>query len=43
MRHHLLEIRKLNPLEVEETEEHFSEPEERAMTFFSVDREAWIH
>jgi len=28
-----LEIRKLNPLEAEETEEHFSEPEERAMTF----------
>ena len=32
MRHHLLEIRKLSPLEAEETEEHVSEPEERTMT-----------
>jgi hypothetical protein len=33
MRHHLLKIRKLRPLEAKETEEHFSEPEERTMTF----------
>ena len=33
VRHHLLEIRKLSPLEAEETEEHFSEPEEGTMTF----------
>lgn len=32
MRHHLVEIRKLSPLEAEETVEHFSEPEERTVT-----------
>ena len=32
MRHHLVEFRKLSPLEAEETEEHFSEPEERTVT-----------
>ena len=32
MRDHLVEIRKLSPLETEETEEHFSEPEERTVT-----------
>jgi hypothetical protein len=33
VRHRLLEIRKLSPLEAEETEEPFSEPEEGTMTF----------
>jgi hypothetical protein len=37
MRQHL-EIRKLSPLEAEETEEHFSEPEERTMTFSMLTR-----
>jgi hypothetical protein len=32
MRHHLVEIRKLSPLEAEETVENFSEPEERTVT-----------
>ena len=36
MRHHLLEIRKLSPLEAEETEEHFSGPEERTVAFFML-------
>lgn len=36
MCHHLVEIRKLIPFEAEETEEHFSEPEERTMTFSTL-------